>query len=142
MDPTEVTWVGEQHLRPSRVTVLRGRPGTQPVLVAWASSHHADDAFVLVGVGEPTHLLDRQPDCGCDACDTGSVDLLSAVDDAFVLALSGGVHVVREGDRVVTRTLDGWSASGTFADGEPERWLADAAAGRRTTGVVQGEPWL
>jgi hypothetical protein len=59
-----------------------------------------------------------------------------------VLALSGGVHVVRDGDRVVTRTLDGWSASGTLADGEPERWLGGAASGRRTNGVVQGEPWL
>ncbi|WP_107765380.1 DUF6226 family protein [Nocardioides terrigena] len=142
VDPTEVTWVGEQHLRPRRVTVLQGRPGTQPVVVAWAPIDHADDAFVLVGVGEPAHVLDRQPDCGCDACDTGSVDLLATLDDAFLLALSGGVHVVREGERVVTRALDGWSASGTFADGEPERWLADAAAGRRATGVVQGEPWL
>ncbi len=87
---------------------------------------------MLVGVGEPTHVLDRQPDCGCDACDTGSADLLSTVDDAFLLALGGGVYVVHEGDRVVTRALNGWGATGVFGPGEEQRWLADAAAGRRT----------
>ena len=101
----------------------------------------ADDAFVLVGVGEPADVLERQPDCGCDACDTGSADLLATVDDAFLLALGGGVYVVREGDRVVTRALNGWGATGVFAPGEEQRWLADAAAGRRTgRGVVRGSP--
>jgi hypothetical protein len=140
--PDGIAWAGDQHLRPTRATVLRGRHGSVPVVVAWASMEDVDDTVVLVGVGEPTHLLDRQPDCGCDACDTGSADLLSTVDGAFVLALSGGVHVVREGDRVVTRTLDGWSASGGFERGEQQRWLDEAAAGRRTDGVVRGEPWL
>ncbi|KRF30645.1 DUF6226 family protein [Nocardioides sp. Soil805] len=140
--PDAITWVGETHLRPTRATVLRGRDGTLPVAVAWAPMDEADGAFVLVGVGEPAHVLERQPDCGCDACDTGSADLLSTVDDAFLLGLSGGVHVVREGDRVVTRTLNGWSATGVFARGDEDRWLADAAAGRRTDGVVRGEPWV
>lgn len=140
--PEVISWVGDQHLRPTRATVLRGREGSLPVVVGWAPMHDVDDTLVLVGVGEPTHLLDRQPDCGCDACDTGSTDLLSTVDDAFVLALSGGVHVVREGDRVVTRALNGWGATGEFERGEQQRWLDEAAAGRRTDGVVRGEPWL
>jgi hypothetical protein len=140
--PDAIGWVGEQHLRPTRAVVLRGRDGSLPVVVAWAPMDEADGAFVLVGVGQPTHVLDRQPDCGCDACDTGSADLLSTVDDAFVLALSGGVHVVHEGDRVVTRALNGWSANGVFEVGEEKQWLEDAAAGRRTDGVVRGEPWL
>ena len=85
-------------LTASRVTVVRGREGTQPVVVAVAPSPSAEEAFVQIGVGEPTEVLDRQPDCGCDACDTGSADLLGTLDDAFVLALSGGVYTVREGD--------------------------------------------
>ena len=90
-------------------------------------------------MGEPAEVLESQPDCGCDACDTGSADLLETVDSAFILALDGGVYVVREGERVVRRTLDGCSSSGVS---DAERWLDEAAAGRRTEGVVAGEPWL
>jgi hypothetical protein len=138
VDPGDVTWVGDQHLAPSRVTVLTGRPGTQRIVVGL----FADETFVQVGLGDPVELLDRQPDCGCDACDTGSADLLDTVDSAFALALSGGVHVVRQGTKVVTRSLDGWGSSGVFERGEQERWLAEAADGRRTDGVVAGAPWV
>ncbi|CAM3684957.1 DUF6226 family protein [Nocardioides zeicaulis] len=138
VDPGSVAWVEPSPLRPSRATVLRGRPGTLPLAVALLD----DETFVRIGVGEPVEALELQPDCGCDACDTGSADLIDTVDSAFVLALSGGVHVVRDGDRVVRRSLDGWSGSGLADTGEAQRWLDDAAAGRRTDGVVAGEPWL
>lgn len=138
VDPGAVAWVDPSPLPASRTTVLRGRPGTLAVVVALLD----DETFVRVGVGEPVEVLDLQPDCGCDACDTGSADLLEAVDAAFLLALSGGVHVVRAGDRVVRRSLDGWSGTGSFGLDEAERWLAEAADGRRTDGVVAGEPWL
>ena len=137
--PQDVGWEGEMILTPTRVVVVTGREGTQPIVVGIAPSQSADEAFVQVGVGEPAEVLERQPDCGCDACDTGSAALLDTVDDAFVLARGGGVLVVREGDRVVRRTLEGWSSSGVS---DAERWLDDAAAGRRTDGVVAGEPWL
>lgn len=137
LDPAEVNWQGEQHLPVTRVTVLRGVPGTQPVFVGIL----AQGTFVQVGVGDPVEVLDRQPHCGCDACDSGSADLLETVDNAFILALSGGVHVVREGNRVVRRSLDGWGSTGVDHP-EAEQWLADAADGRRTVGVVAGDPWL
>ena len=138
VDPGSVSWVGEQHLAPTRVTVLRGRPGTQPVVVGVLQ----DETFVQVGVGDPVEVLDRQPVCGCDACDTGSVDLLETFDSSFVLALSGGVYVVRgRGSKVVRRSLDGWGSTGVDSR-TAERWLAEAADGRRTKGVVSGEAWL
>ena len=78
-----------QHLRPTRATVLRGRDGTVPVVVAWAAAGgRRRTRWSWSGWGSRPTSLDRQPDCGCDACDTGSADLLSTVDDAFVLALS------------------------------------------------------
>jgi hypothetical protein len=137
--PRAVRWSGDAVVEPTRVTIVRGGPGTQPIVVGVAPSREADEAFALVGVGEPAEVLELQPDCGCDACDTGSADLLETLDDAFVLALSGGVYAVREGDAVVRRSLDGWRSTGV-PDGE--RWLAEAADGRRTDGVVAGEPWL
>jgi hypothetical protein len=138
VDPTDVEWMAEQHLEPSRVTVVRGGPGTQPIVVGLFDG----ETFVQVGVGEPVEVLERVPYCGCDACDDGSASLLSAIDDAFVLVLCGGVYVVRERGRSVTRSLDGWSGTGGFASGEAEHWLADAAGGGRTDGVVAGEPWF
>lgn len=138
VDPAAVRWMGDQHLLPSRSVVLRGLPGTQAVMVAMFQ----DETFVRLGVGDPVEVLELQPDCGCDACDSGSADLLDSIDGAFTLALSGGVYVVRDGSKVVTRSLDGWSASGDFARDEQARWLAEAADGRRTDGVVRGEPWL
>lgn len=139
VEPSSLTWRGEPVLEPTRVTVVRGGPGTQPIVVGVAASQSAEEAFVQVGVGEPAEVLERQPDCGCDACDTGSADLLETIDDAFVLALSGGVYAVQEGAHVVRRHLDGWGASGVS---DAERWLDEAADGRRTDGVVAGEPWL
>ncbi|NYE37787.1 hypothetical protein F4692_002920 [Nocardioides cavernae] len=135
VDPNERQWVEPSALPSARTTVLRGRPGTLPVTVSLLE----DETFVRVGVGEPVEALDLQPDCGCDACDTGSADLLDAVDSVFVLALSGGVLAVRNGDLVVRRSLDGWSSTGVE---DAEVWLAEAAEGRRTQGVVAGEPWL
>lgn len=138
VDPASVAWAGEQHLSPARTTVVRGVPGTQPLVVGLLQ----DETFVQVGVGDPAELLDRQPDCGCDACDTGSVDLLETVDSAFILALSGGVYVVRgRGSSVVRRRLDGWSST-AVDHGAAEQWLAEAANGLRAKRVVSGDAWL
>lgn len=137
--PGSVRWLGDRAVVPTRVVVVEGRTGTCPVAVGLAPLTGADEAVVQVGVGDPAEVLLLEPDCGCDACDTGSADLLETLDDAFVLALSGGVYAVREGDGVVRRSLDGWSSTGV-RDGE--RWLAEAADGRRTDGVVAGDPWL
>ena len=139
VDPLSERWRGHPVLAPSRVTVLRGRAGTQPVVVGVAPAPGAAEGLVAVGVGDPAEILVSQPDCGCDACDTGSADLLETLDDAFVLALSGGVYAVRDGERVVRRSLDGWGSTGVP---DAERWLSDAVRGRRTAGVVAGEPWL
>jgi hypothetical protein len=104
-----------------------------------AGSPHPLDRqdVVVVGVGDPVEVLERQPTIG----DSPTAEQVDA-HDAFVLALSGGVYAVRGRRRSVTRSLDGWGSSGRFADGEAVQWLEQAAAGRRTDGVVAGEPWL
>ena len=77
-----------------------------------------------VGVGDLVEVLDRQPDCGCDACDTGSADLLDTVDNAFVLALSGGVYVCAGAGR-------GWSAvAGRVGERGVDSRTAERVAGR------------
>ena len=56
---------------------------------------------VRIAVERPDLQVEAQPDCGCDACDSGSLDLLDAVDRA--------IRRVVEGPLVVLRG-DGWAA--------------------------------
>jgi hypothetical protein len=140
-DPAELRWTGEVFARPERAVRVTGAPGTAPLVVAWAAIDGVAGTVVLVGSGEPTVLLERQPDCGCDACDTGSRDLVETLDAAFLLALEGGVLAVREGDRSATRSLFGWSGTNVESV-DVERWFREAEEGLRRDGVTAGEPWL
>ena len=91
---------------------------------------------MVVGVGDPVEVLERQPEWGA----TDTAHEVGRIDDAFVQALSGGVYAVRGRRRSVTRHLDGLASSGRFAEGEAEQWLEQAAAGRRTDGVLAATP--
>lgn len=53
---------------------------------------------MTVALGRPEVVVERQPDCGCDACDSGSRDLLEAV-DAAISHVVGGPFVVLRGDK-------------------------------------------
>jgi hypothetical protein len=104
--------------------------------------------------GTTDAVLQVQPDCGCDACDTGSADLLEAVDDTICNALTDTVRLAgRRRGRVRTAERDWqltWHADGT-AQGSGEmpggrglrrhqrdrdaRWRMRAACER----IVRGE---
>ncbi|HTW17709.1 MAG TPA: DUF6226 family protein [Nocardioides sp.] len=99
---------------------------------------------LVVGLGSPDDaaappvLVGRLPMCGCDACDDGSEALLKELDGCFVTTAQGGVVHVSEGERSITRTADGWRASGDADEG----WL-DAAAPHPPGRVGWwGKPWL
>ena len=138
VEDVDVEWAEGIALEVTRATRLHGRPGTQPVTVVRGVHPLDRHDVVAIGVGDPVVVLERQPQ-GRDARVAEQVDW---IDDAFVLALSGGVYAVRGRRRSVTRHLDGLQSSGRFADGEAEQWVEQAAGGRRTDGVVAGEPWL
>jgi hypothetical protein len=135
-EPDAVAWARHPHVSEERLVVLRGRTGTQPVTVARGRVAGIGPS-VVVGVGEPVEVLQRWV--------AGSivtpVEALADLDDAFVLALAGGVYAVRDGERAVIRSLDGHGSTG-LEPGEGKQWLADADAGRRTDGVLRGDPWL
>ncbi len=120
-------------------------PGAVALVLSRRAFPGSEGTALAVAVDdEPVDPGAVLPDCGCDACDGGSADLLRALDEQILCVLEGGVLLVRAGDRVVRRTLDGWSASGRYGEGEPERWLGDAAVGRLPRGgtAVVGVPWL
>ena len=137
-EAVDVVWADGIALEVTGATRLHGPAGTQPVTVV-RGVHPLDRTdIVVVGVGDPVVVLERQPPGG----DARVAEQTGRIDDAFVLALSGGVYAVRGKRRSVTRHLQGLQSSGRFAEGEAEQWLEQAAAGRRTDGVVAGEPWL
>lgn len=136
--PVDPVWATSTYVGVTKALRVSGPDGTQPVTVVWGTHPDVEGTVVVVGIGDPVEVVERQPE-GRSAPPGGEVD---RIDDAFVLALSGGVFVVRDGERVLTRTLDGRRSTGSFARGEQEAWLAEAADGRRTDGVVRGDSWL
>ncbi|WP_143016096.1 DUF6226 family protein [Nocardioides szechwanensis] len=139
-------WLGavrppEQHHRIQRID-----PTAPGGLALWFARTLVDGAQfgVDVGVGTPTGrseppvLVDVVPPCGCDACDDGSEALLEAVDDWFVTVARGGVVHARDGERRITRTINGWQGTGD-AD---EAWLDQSASPPPGLRQWSGEPWL
>lgn len=94
--------------------------------------------LLRVAVGRPDLVHDSLPDCGCDACDGGSADLLEGVDDAIVRAVGAGVtltghHGLRRGEWQLR-----WYASGQAVGSDtPPGWTFDELV-RACEQIAQG----
>lgn len=114
-------------------------PGAIPLVVARSRLDAVDDAGVTLGVGDPAVPLKAIPDCGCDACDSGSQDVLNELDQWVLGVVTGAYRRLWKGDREIT-VIAGvrWNASGRFARGEVESILS------RPDGWHQlaGAPWM
>lgn len=118
-------WVAPPRLPLHRTTVLRPRrPGAQPLILArTAAEVTAVDGVVdltrtdaelpglVLGIGDPTLEVERFPDCGCDACDSGSRDLLEVLDRAILSIVDGSFEMVLSPGWTSRRTS--FSASGS-----------------------------
>lgn len=93
----------------------------------------------LSAPGLPTVLLDTVPDCGCDACDSGSADLLEALDGWMLTVARGGVVHARSSTAHISRTFHGWSSSG---GGALEPWLDEALEPPAGVRRWVGTPWV
>lgn len=82
------------------VVLTSPTPGTLPLLLLErdvpSDSGDVPLAVLHVAVVRPDVVVESQPDCGCDACDSGSSDLLEAVDRA-VSSVVGGPFVTLRG---------------------------------------------
>ena len=81
------------------------------------------------------------PDCGCDACDSGSQGVLDELDEAIVGVVSGAFRRLASGERVITVIgTDRWSASSSgsarFDRGEVARILAEPTGWREVSGAA------
>jgi len=99
------------------VRIVSPVPGTLPLVLLERDAgpaEHGDAVDSLhVAVQDTAHLLDHgHPDCGCDACDLGSNDLLENIDDQ-ILSVVAGPFVLLEGkDWKATWYPDGASMDG------------------------------
>lgn len=76
--------------------------GGLPLVIARSRLGDCDDAGLTLGAGSPAVAIDFFPDCGCDACDSGSQDLLDAVDRYFHAIVTGQYRRLSKGDQVIT----------------------------------------
>lgn len=128
--------------------------GTLPLYVSVVTI----DALPVVGVstqsdGDPFDIV---PDCGCDACDSGSSDLIAVLDADIRAVLEGSLVVVigptdpvsGEPSFRLVALGDGWSVSGTGGDvAEPEAIVDAVRSGDDPLlpagcTVIHGRPWL
>lgn len=99
------------------VRLTSSRPGTLPLLLLERDVRVAGSGATLavlhICVVEPTIAIDRVPDCGCDACDSGSADLLCQVDDTIGHVVGGPFVVLRSSGWQGQWHPEGASSSGT-----------------------------
>lgn len=82
------------------VRVVPGRAGTLPLVLlerdVATEAGSTTLAVVEIGVSRPDLVVEAVPTCGCDACDSGSDDLLDTI-DATIGAVVVGPYVVLQG---------------------------------------------
>lgn len=111
--------------------------GALPLVVARSRIADVTDAGVTLGAGDPAVCVTFIPDCGCDACDSGSQDVLDELDRGVLDVVLGGFRRLSRDDSVITVGRVGWSASGTTSR-DVRRVLAEP----RGWDEVSGASWL
>jgi hypothetical protein len=122
------TWTAEARPPDQHLRVRRFAPERAEGLIFLAATTLVEGrAFGLdVGIGRSGDrpvLISMLPDCGCDACDTGSADLLDELDGWVLTVARGGVVHARAGEAFATRSRDGWCTAGRALDS----WLDPSA---------------
>ena len=108
-----VVW--EEQPRVDVVRVQRAVPlgfGAIPLIFAW--TRFGEASGVVIGVGDPTVVVEVLPDCGCDACDSGSQDALDELDEYVLGVVTGEYRRLRRGKRDITVYSHGHRSSSGF----------------------------
>ncbi len=112
--------------------------GAIPLIVGRMELGGISEAGVILGCGAPVMEIERFPDCGCDACDSGSLDELEHLDTHMRGIVTGRFrHLSRSGAMVMT-VGDGGRASGLRRPLRIEHVLANPTGWHE----ISGASWL
>jgi uncharacterized protein (UPF0548 family) len=126
-DGDALPWLVDPYAQTHRTTVLRPhRLGAQTLLLVRTAPDgetgsqdlaQSDAALpgILVGLGDPPLPAETLPDCGCDACDSGSRDLLEQL-DRIVLSIVDGSYEVEVSPRGRRERSSFGGSAGSGAD--------------------------
>ena len=129
------------------VRITSSRPDTLPLLLL---ERDAPLAVLHISAVRPDIALAMLPDCGCDACGSGSEDLIEAIDEAITRAVKGPLVLLR-GKRWHAEGHPDGSSSGREGRGPDHRemaeWCRRIAAGERVrlprdAEIFVGWPWF
>ena len=110
--------------------------GARPLVLARSRLGDLDDAGVTLGLGDPAVCVGWFPDCGCDACDSGSQHALDELDRHLLGIVTGTFRRMSRGTRTITAIdADGWSGSGFAARRQVNAVLRDPRGWKELTGA-------
>ena len=119
--------------------VIPGAAGALPMVIARSQLAEIPDAGVTLGVGDPAVCVAWFPHCGCDACDSGSRDVLDDLDAHVLGVVSGAFRRLSSGGSEITVIGDGRRSASDLPPGaDVGRILADPTGWRE----VSGASWL
>lgn len=145
----EIEWEAPPRLESSRRYRATPRlPDALPLIVQMEREDDVDDVVVTLGVGNPTVVVLETPDCGCDACDSGSQDALDELDEHVLGVVTGTYRRLSRGERTITMISPVHLAATNFV-GSGERLLDRlrgltlvARPGRSRFGTVSSSGYL
>ncbi len=129
-------------------------PGALPLLLLERDVFTVPDQATLaaldIAVARAVVVVGREPHCGCDACDSGSRDLLDAIDATIRQVVGGPFVVLRGAGWQAQWHPGGWSGG---SDGRGHDWdaLVEACRGLASGDAVPlpedaeafvGRPWI
>lgn len=109
-------------------------PGALALILARSRIEDVDDAGVTIGVGEPALVHTWIPDCGCDACDSGSQDALDELDEYVLGIVTGQFRRLQRGVQTITTISDSIRQSSGINGRGARRVLAHPAGWAELTG--------
>jgi hypothetical protein len=113
--------------------------GGLPLVVCRSRIEDVAEAGITLAVGDPAFVVAIIPDCGCDACDSGSQAVLDQIDSYIRPIVTGEFRFLRRRKQSIMVIADGCRQGSNIRlrDG------VDAIlANPRGWNEVSGPPWL